>query len=78
MTKQSKLPSAWENICTQVYGILAFGEEIFVLKFTDHVLTLVPSDTVAPSSFQWYTNIWSVAQTRHAHDLNFCTYLLFI
>ena len=60
----TKFPSARENISTEVYGILASGEEIFVLKFIDHVFTLVPSDRVAPNSFHWYnTNTWSVAQT---------------
>ena len=34
------------------------------VRFAPHVFTLVPSDTVAPRSLQWYyTNIWSVAQT---------------
>ena len=53
-------PSAREKICTEVYGILTFGEEFFVLKFTDHVYTMVPGDTVAPCTPPWFIQIYGL------------------
>ena len=53
-------PSAREKICTEVYGILIFGEEFFVLKFTDHVFTMVPGDTVAPCIPPWFIQIYGL------------------
>ena len=55
-----------------VYGILAFGEEICVRKFTDHAFTLVASDTVVPSSLRWlYTKlIYDLLYRLDTHESN--------